>query len=249
MHRDPPRVEARGSVPIGGETVPYEIVRSPRARHIRLRVGPDPILRIIAPPAARLGAIPHLLEPHGSWILRQLAAFQTAPGTPPHPIQPGQALPFLGASLCLRITAGPPAKLTVARQGDLLVVHLPDGDDHLLPAALEAWYRDQARAVLHQRASHWSARLGLAFGRLSIRDQRTRWGSCSSEGNLNFSWRLVMAPMDVLDYVVIHELTHLRIPNHSPRFWQEVARHCPAYREHIGWLKDHGDSVSGFLRT
>jgi predicted metal-dependent hydrolase len=88
----------------------------------------------------------------------------------------------------------------------------------------------------------------VTYTRLAIRDGRSRWGSCSSHGGLNFSWRLILAPPEILDYVVIHELAHRRELNHSPRFWAIVAAHCPAYRQHQRWLRDHGAHLMSILR-
>jgi predicted metal-dependent hydrolase len=112
---------------------------------------------------------------------------------------------------------------------------------------LEWWYRDEARRIINLRVREFAAILGVIYSRLTIRDGRSRWGSCSSLGGLNFSWRLILAPPEILDYVVIHELAHLRELNHSPRFWAIVAAHCPAYRTHQRWLKEHGAALQRLL--
>jgi hypothetical protein len=88
--------------------------------------------------------------------------------------------------------------------------------------------------------------LGVSFGRVQIRAQRTRWGSCSPRGDLSFNWRLVLAPFDVLDYVVVHELCHLREPNHSARFWRLVASRRPDWHSQRDWLRAHGDELLAF---
>lgn len=107
--------------------------------------------------------------------------------------------------------------------------------------------RARARALLEQLAAAEAERLGLGFRRIAIRDQRTRWGSCSSRGTLSFNWRLVLAPVEVAEYVVVHELCHVRVPNHSPRFWQLVAQARPAYREHRRWLAEHGWELLAYV--
>jgi predicted metal-dependent hydrolase len=106
--------------------------------------------------------------------------------------------------------------------------------------------RRRARAAVTGVAEAEAPRLGVSFARIAIRDQRTRWGSCSSRGTLSFNWRLVLAPPDVLDYVVVHELCHLREPNHSPRFWQLVAAARPGYRSQRRWLADHGWELQAY---
>ena len=117
----------------------------------------------------------------------------------------------------------------------------------LLPgtAAEEVVYRAQAADIFARKAAYYAARMGVTFNKITIRDQKTRWGSCSSNGNLNFNWRLVLAPVPVLDYVVIHELAHRREMNHSSRFWEIVGEMMPDYQIHKRWLRDHGGSLMG----
>ena len=107
--------------------------------------------------------------------------------------------------------------------------------------------RARARALVHELAVFEALRLGASFQRIAIRDQRTRWGSCSSRGTLSFNWRLVLAPLEVAEYVVVHELCHLREPNHSPRFWQLVADARPGYRYQRRWLGDHGWELLAYV--
>jgi len=106
--------------------------------------------------------------------------------------------------------------------------------------------RRSARELVEMLAEEEAAELGVAYRRIEIRDQRTRWGSCSPRGTLSFNWRLVLAPFDVLDYVVVHELCHLREPNHSPRFWALVAGRRPEWRAARDWLREHGEELLAF---
>ena len=108
------------------------------------------------------------------------------------------------------------------------------------PPLTEQEGRRRTRAAVEALAPAEAARLGVSYRRVVVRDQRTRWGSCSSRGTLSFNWRLALAPADVLDYVVVHELCHLREPNHSRRFWRAVERARPDYARHERWLRDHG---------
>ena len=103
--------------------------------------------------------------------------------------------------------------------------------------------RSLAKAVFQQKAELYAHLMQVDYGRITVRDQKTRWGSCSAKGNLNFNWRLILAPEDVLDYVVIHELAHRREMNHSDRFWRIVESVMPDYRERRQWLRDHGDQL------
>jgi predicted metal-dependent hydrolase len=103
-----------------------------------------------------------------------------------------------------------------------------------------------ARELLSALAEEESERLGVEYARIQIGGQRTLWGSCSARGTLSFNWRLVLAPLEVLDYVVVHELCHLRVPNHSRRFWALVERHRPGWREQRHWLREHGPELLAF---
>ena len=109
-----------------------------------------------------------------------------------------------------------------------------------LSEAEQRLYRDKAREIFEQKVSYYARMMGVSYGRIAIRDQKTRWGSCSGEGNLNFNWRLIFAPAGVLDYVVVHELAHRKEMNHSPRFWKVVEDTMPEYRKYQKWLKENG---------
>ena len=114
-----------------------------------------------------------------------------------------------------------------------------------LDAAQEEELRERANSVLAQRTAYFARQVGVTYGRITVRDQKTRWGSCSQTGNLNFNFRLILAPPEVLDYVVVHELCHRRQMNHSAQFWQEVAQVLPDYRKRKAWLTENGWRLMG----
>ena len=114
-----------------------------------------------------------------------------------------------------------------------------------LDAAQEKELRERARSVLAQRTAYFARQIGVTYGRITVRDQKTRWGSCSQTGTLNFNFRLILAPPEVLDYVVVHELCHRRQMNHSAQFWQEVAQVLPDYRKRKAWLTENGWRLMG----
>ena len=113
-------------------------------------------------------------------------------------------------------------------------------------AVSESEARMTARRVVSQVVQEEAERIGVVFRRIRIGGQRTLWGSCSPGGTLSFNWRLVLAPPEVLDYVVVHELCHLRVPNHSRQFWALVERHRPYWRQQRDWLRDHGPELLAF---
>ena len=112
--------------------------------------------------------------------------------------------------------------------------------------AISRWYRREARWLLEEAVAREAARLGLSYARIAVRDQRTRWGSCSTRGTLSFNWRLVLAPPEILDYVVVHELLHLREPNHSPAFWGLLDQHRPGWRAQAEWLRVHANELQAY---
>lgn len=185
-----------------------------------------------------------MLEPNSRWILKQLDRLSHRLETPPPPAA-GDRLPFLGHELALEV-APARGRGSVSLIEDRLIVACSEPD--LLAPSIKEWYRNQARMHLSARADTFAQPMRVAYGRIAIKDQRSRWGSCSSRGNLNFNWRLMMAPSEVVDYVVIHELAHLRIPNHSRDFWELVESLCPDRKIHQGWLRDHGGRLADMFR-
>lgn len=119
----------------------------------------------------------------------------------------------------------------------------PLGEEEILTLA------EQMRQRLPEKLNRHAASMGVTFGRVTIRCQQTRWGSCSSRGNLNFNCLLMLAPEEVLDYVVVHELAHRKQMNHSALFWQEVERECPDYKKSLRWLKDRGGALLSRARA
>jgi predicted metal-dependent hydrolase len=167
------------------------------------------------------------------WIERRLAEVDRARAT-----VRGRAdtVPYLGSVLALVAQEG---RRRVHRRGETLLV--PAGEDRL--EALERWYRRAAHDEVSARLDDACAETGLEYERLIIRGQRTRWASCSRTGTMSFNWRLLLAPEAVLDYVVWHEVCHLEVMDHSPRFWALLESRCPGYREQVRWLRRHGATL------
>ena len=129
----------------------------------------------------------------------------------------------------------------VARRGGEL--HVALGPETPLRDAVEAWLRRQARTEVARRLDAAVARVGRSYTKLQIRGQRTRWASCSSSGAMSFNWRLLLAPPEILDYVVEHEVAHLDVQDHSQRFWRLLGSRWPAWREHEAWLRRYGHAL------
>ena len=240
----PDRSEQR-SISLSQGPLDYTLRVSGRARRVRLVIQPGGALEVVAPPGAPLTRVEAALREHEAWIIRTVARMaRVAPPVPPEPLAEGRLLPCAGRSLRLSLRVGSREGHFQARLADdHLTLTLPHADEALARAALERWYRRRAQVVIAERLALWNAHYGYAWTRVAIKEQKTRWGSCSRRGSLNFNWRLLLAPLPVLDYVVIHELCHLKEPNHAPRFWSLVAQTCPDYRERRDWLRQHGHEL------
>lgn len=158
---------------------------------------------------------------------------------------------FLGKSYELRLTCEQSRKRCriLLYQNQMILYAPADSTYKELEESLVQWYRKQAKAVIEAKALYYAGQLGVTFQTIRIKDQKSRWGSCSSKRNLNFNWRIVMAPEEVLTYVVVHELCHLLHMNHSKDFWNCVKVIMPEYKIYRTWLKLHGVELSSCLAT
>lgn len=224
---------------------------SQRARCIRIdiRRSGDVILTLPRGVARAQGYA--FLEQRRDWVLRTRARILTR--TPPEPAlrwDGSDQVLLRGQSLRLEVHEASVRKASVVLDVGRIALYVPVtrlSDTRFLNRLLIDALRDQARVDAKLLLDGESQRLGLSYRDLSIRDQKTRWGSCSRSGHINLNWRLVMAPAEVFRYVVIHELCHLRWLSHGPRFWGLVARQMPEYEMHRAWLRRHGDSLHAML--
>jgi predicted metal-dependent hydrolase len=210
----------------------YRIRRSPRARRVRVSVDADGSVTVTLPRRAPEKAAADAVQELAPWIARRRRSLARAAAEVAR--MPG-TVPFLGETLTLHPQ---PGRERVHRRGDLLLV--PDGDTR---PALERFYRRAARVEIAPRLDAATARAGSRYAGLTIRGQRTRWASCSSEGKMSFNWRLLLAPPEILDYVVEHEVCHLEVMDHSPRFWALLESRVPDWRAHARWLRRYGSTL------
>jgi predicted metal-dependent hydrolase len=212
--------------------VQYTIRRSTRARRVRVAVDPNAVVQVTLPARAREREAALAVAELRPWIERRLAEVKAARE---RLAVPAGHVPYLGAALAL---APEPGRVRAHRRGDVL--HVPDLEPR---AAIERWYRGAARAEIAPRLDEAVGALDRAYTKLTIRGQRTRWGSCSATGAMSFNWRLVLAPEDVLDYVIWHEACHLVVMDHSRGFWDLLGRHRPEYRSAQRWLRANGTAL------
>jgi predicted metal-dependent hydrolase len=209
--------------------VRYTVRRSERARRVRVVVEPTGAIEVVLPRRAREREAAAAVEELRPWIERRLAE---ADLLRERIAARGDELPYLGTMLRARRE---PGRTRAHRRGDTLLF----GDR----AQIERWYRRMARDEVVPRLDDAVATLGVSYASLRIANQRTRWGSCSTTGAMSFNWRLLLAPPEILDYVVWHEACHLVHMDHSPRFWSLLERHVPDYRVSRRWLRDNGATL------
>ena len=231
------------SVSANGLSLTYNLIRSTR-RDVLLKTLPGGETRVYAPSQLSLkqadalvkARIPELLEMH-----RRLET-QIEENRLRHPVAPGSRICIEGESYALVLKQA--ARVSLKIDGESCVLALPDpGDEACIRSALKQALSRRVLKRIRERLNEYAPRIGVTFGRVAIRDQKTRWGSCSRKHNLNFNWKLIMAPGEALDYVVIHELCHLIEFNHSARFWGLVQSQMSEYEYWKKWLKDHGKEL------
>ncbi len=233
---------------INGQTITYTVKRSLRARHVRLEVRPQTGLTVVVPHTYKIGQLPGLLESRERWISRNLARCSNFKS--PHTkegLGSDDTVHYLGRDLKLVRRENHSEVDSVTLEGDKLAVSHGLFKNGILELALEQWYRAEAARLINERVDRLNSQMGTHCQRIVIRGQKTRWGSCSHKKNLSFNWKLIMAPEPVIDYVVIHELAHLKEMNHSKRFWALVAQHCHRWRECRKWLRQHEANLTAKL--
>lgn len=156
----------------------------------------------------------------------------------------GEKLLFMGSEYTLLVEFTEKRRSRISLQQDKMILEIPGMTKAEERAdILENWYRKQARYILTQRVEGYATLMRVSYDTIRIKDQKTCWGSCSNKRNLNFNYRIIMAPEEVIDYIVVHELCHLRQMNHSPEFWREVANILPEYARRRKWLKENGSKL------
>jgi len=228
-------VSERHSVRYGRTRIDMTVVRSPRRRTVTISVDPFEGVRVLAPDDASLDTLDTLIGRKAPWILSKLRVEGQSEPTPIREYITGESYLYLGRHYRLRVLFSEAGGSTVValRRGFLEValdtsVPSPARPD-AVRQALQGWYRHRAAVRLPERVALYAERLGMTPPRLLIRHQTKRWGSCDAQGNLRLNWRIVMAPVLLVDYVVAHELCHLVHHDHSAAFWQLLGTIMPNY--------------------
>jgi hypothetical protein len=224
--------------------IPYQLKRSSRRRTLALQVGQQG-LTVLAPLYLEKSQIDAFIRKKSTWIEQHLQQQQHRPQQG-YPVS-GEQLMLRDQSLRLRVVDDTVSAVTL--EGQTVWVQLTrrikaeNRQKHVL-GLLEDWYQQEAQRYFGLRLSHWSQVMGLSWRQLVIKGWQTKWGSCHSDGTISLNWRLLMAPDWVSDYVIVHELAHLRQMNHSPAFWSLVAEYYPHWKEAKLYLKQHQQQLT-----
>ena len=247
-------------IKIGDNEIPYIIKESSKAKNIRLVIDNNG-LYIVKPKRVAIGEVDRVLKDKISWISKHYEKLlESKKCVPERRWVTGETLLYLGQSYTLNITEHNKIKdhdlsdikkgiISVNFDGDAFNILMDEkaaGEERkiLVEGIIKRWYRKAADSVICGRLEHYCSITGLRHKAVRFKEQKTRWGSCSKAGNLNFNWKLVMAPLWVVDYVVLHEVCHLRHLNHSKDFWMMVEYYMPQYKKAQEWLKKNGAKLT-----
>jgi hypothetical protein len=240
-------VVERGSVRFGNTTIPFAVVRSRRRRKtIEITLDPAEGVLVSAPVNVLSEDVARVVYRRARWIVRKSTEGILHPQ--PKQFLSGESLPYLGRQVRMFVEHALVSRVAVRFDHWSFQITVPtsqNGDERrrAIALAMENWYRRRAQARLESRVERWSKVIGCAIPRVLVRDQRQRWGSCGPDGTLRFNWRIVMAEPALIDYVVAHELLHLRIRNHSQDFWMAMAAVMPDYKARRARLRGFGQTL------
>lgn len=239
-------VENLSRIKLGGKELEYNLKRTGR-RTISIMIKNTGQIIVACPIKTPLAYIEKLLYEKEGWIVQKLAEIREKPVAGiEKSFDNGEVFYYLGRPYNLKIVENSITKKPkVIFEEKRMVLEIPGiADRDNIKSFLKGWYISKARELLEQRISLYSPAVEVSPKRVAIRGQKTRWGSCSTKGNINLNWKLIMSPLKVIDYVVIHELCHMREMNHSEKFWKNVQSIMPDYKVYKKWLKDNGYTLT-----
>lgn len=245
---------ASRSLTIDKSGIPYTLKRShKRKRTVALSIAPDLSVRVVAPLDTPLKVIEEIIKKRSSWLFQKIADMHEFRfSRRPREFISGETVSFLGKQYLLRVTKDDSAGNGCLIRDNLLLVNIENiqlTDEDLRQEVrfeIVLWYKKQAKKKLADRIIYWSKKLEMKPRSLILSNQKRRWGSCDSKNNIRLNWRIVMAPLTIIDYVVVHELCHIKYKDHSHKFWQLVASAMPDYEARTVLLHKNGSDYELF---
>lgn len=231
---------------IGDLSIPYELINNDKAKNIRVSMSIEG-MRVSKPNRVKLNEVENFLKAKANWIKKLYIKFQSIKvDKNERKWQSGEIMQYMGSSYNISVLKYDGLKKTIVEfTGTQFVVYvnkiLSDEQKKIsIENQFKKWFIRMTKETIEERLEFYCNKVGLSYNQVRIKEQKTRWGSCSKNGNLNFNWKLIMAPQWVMDYVVLHEICHLRYLNHSKEFWNLVGVYMPEYKKAQQWLKKNG---------
>ena len=235
---------------IGNTLIEYNIVRTNR-KTLGINIDLEEGVVVRSPEKLNNKKIEDIVKNKSDWILKKLDKLGEIKDKPaPKEFMSGEKLPYIGRRYRLKVIEDENIKKAKVKlyQGKFIVKVDPNlkGDKRRekIRDAFISWYREHADKKIKKRVKKYKDQIGVEPNKIKVKKQKKRWGSCSNKGNLNFNWKLIMAPMSIIDYLVVHEMTHLIYPDHSREFWEMVETIIPDYKEKQEWLRINGNRLN-----
>lgn len=223
----------------------YTVTYQKKRKTIKIKLLDETLIEITAPAGYPRKNIEELLKRKSAWLIKQIDNLSAIANNPVNKeLSDGASILYLGQPKTIRVTRGQTTGIALGE--DTIETQL--SADASLDKVLLNWYLKNAQATLAKKTRYWAECIGVQPQKLTIRDQKTRWGSCSTRGNINYNWRIIMAPEKIIDYLVVHELCHLKHPNHSPDFWALVNQFIPGYKKRRLWLRENSSLLGGIFK-
>lgn len=236
-----------GFLEFKNKTIEYNVIRSKRRKTVGIIIDPEQGVVVRVPENLAKDKIKELVKSKVNWIINKQKLLEDIPKA--KKFVDGEELIYMGKNHILKvIMTDKVSKVNVDLREDKFLIKVPvnlSEKNYRDEAKKEviAWYKLHAKIKIDERVAYYAPKLDVEPNHIRIKEQKTRWGSCSSLGNLNFNWKIIIAPVPIIDYLVVHELAHLRHHNHSNKFWDLVETIIPDYRERKEWLRVNGKNL------
>lgn len=233
-----------GTIPekVDGRGFSAVVVRTHRKKSATIKVE-EGVVSVVVPKTLPMDRIHQLVDAKHDWIIEKLAIYAEAQPSSEKEYVSGESFPYLGRNYRLKVLTGDLAPTKLINGRITVTVPDPDVQSHYIRRALLNWYKRNAEKKIREKVIRYAKQVGVETGVIRIKEFKSRWGSCTPYGDLEFNWLIVLAPNRIVDYVVVHELCHLIHHDHSIQFWKEVERVMPDYRECKVWLKDNAHKL------
>jgi predicted metal-dependent hydrolase len=232
-------------VNIGTDSLDISITRS-RRKTIGIIIDAEGNIKVACPLRTTDKRINDVIGQKAPWIIKKLSEIKQRPSVIQKKYIDGEHLLYLGDTCTLRLIAqnkGQKKPFVILNDSNIGIVYKDSISTDEIISTLKHWYTQQFKAIVGERIDYFSGIIGVSPSRITVRQQKSRWGSCSSKGNINLNLRLILAPANIIDYVIVHELCHMREMNHSKKFWNLVGSYFPDYKGCKAWLKANGSAL------